>query len=71
MEIINIMRYNGKIKVLCLKHDKYILVYYLLTKIRSLINKYKEKLFNIPSIIELHDKIFKRYDFRSRHILRK
>ena len=65
MDIINIMRYNKKIKVLCLMHDKYILVYYLLTKIRSLINKYKEKLFKIPSIIELHDKIFKGYDFRS------
>jgi len=59
------MRYYGKIKVLCLKHDKYKLVYYLLTKIRSLINKYKEKLFKLPNIIELQDKILRGNDFRS------
>ena len=65
IEIINVMRYQENIKVLFLRHDKYKLVYYLLTKIRSLINKYKEKLFELPNIIELRDKIFRRYNFRS------
>ena len=65
IEYLNLLRYHEKIKVLCLNLDKYKLVYYLLTKIRSLINKYKEKLFELPNIIELHDKIFRRYDFRS------
>ncbi len=65
LEKMHIMRYQGRIKVLCSNQDKYKIVYYLLTKIRSLINKYKEKLFELPNIIELHDKIFRGYDFRS------
>ena len=65
IEYMNLLIYQGKIKVLCLKHDKYKIVYFLLNKIRSLINKYKEKLFELPYIIELHDIIFRRYNFRS------
>ena len=65
IEYMNILIYQGKIKVLCLKHDKYKIVYYLLNKIRSLINKYKEKLFELPNIIELHDIIFRRNNLRS------
>ena len=65
MEYMNLLIYQGKIKVLCLKHDKYKIVYHLLNKIRSLIIKYKEKLFELPNIIELHDKIFRRYYLRS------
>ena len=54
-----------KIKILCLKHEKFQIVYYLLIKIRSLIKKYKEKLYELPNIIELQEKLFEKYYSRS------
>ena len=54
-----------KIKILCLKHEKYQIVYYLLMKIRSLIKKYKEKIYELPNIIELQEKLFQKYYSRS------
>ena len=54
-----------KIKILCLKHEKYQIVYYLLLKIRSLIKKYKEKIYELPNIIELQEKLFQKYYTRS------
>ena len=54
-----------KVKILCLKNDKSKIIYILLTKIRSLIKKYREKLFELPNIIELREKIFRKYYKRS------
>ena len=54
-----------KIKILCIKHQKYQIIYYLLTKIRSLIKKYREKIFELPNIIELQEKIFQKSYYRS------
>ena len=54
-----------EIKVLCIKYQKYQIIYYLLTKIRSLIKKYREKIFELPNIIELQEKIFQRSYSRS------
>ena len=51
---------QNKIELLCKKQEKSKIVYILLTKIRSLIQKYKEKLFELPNIIELREKIFQR-----------
>ena len=55
----------NKIKLLCKKHQKYQIIYYLLTKIRSLIKKYREKIFELPNIIELQEKIFQKSYNRS------
>ena len=65
IEYMSLLINQEKIKVLCLKHDKHEIVYFLLNKIRSLIRKYKEKLFELPNIIELYDQIFSRYYYRS------
>ena len=54
-----------KIKMLSLKHEKYQIIYYLLTKIRSLIKKYREKIFELPTVIELQEKMKQRYYPRS------
>ena len=54
-----------KIRILCLKIEKSKIIYILLTKIRSLIKKYREKLFELPNIIELREKIFRKYYKRS------
>jgi len=54
-----------KIKVLCLKHEKHQIIYFLLTKIRSLIKKYREKILELPNIIELQDKNSQKYYPRS------
>ena len=54
-----------KIKILCIKHQKYQIIYYLLTKIRSLIKKYREKIFELPNIIELQEKTFQKSYSRS------
>ena len=54
-----------KIKKLCGKYKKYKIVFYLLTKIRSLIKKYREKIFELPKMIELQEKIVQRYYSRS------
>ena len=61
---------QNKIKLLCMKQEKSKIVYILLTKIRSLIKKYKEKLFELPNIIELREKIFQKIYKRS-HSLNK
>ena len=54
-----------KIKILSLKHQKYQIIYYLLTKIRRLIKKYREKIFELPTVIELQEKMIQRYYPRS------
>ena len=48
-----------KIKILSIKHEKNQIIYFLLTKIRSLINKYREKIFELPNIIEMKEKFFR------------
>ena len=65
IEYSEILIEQNKIKLLCKKQEKSKIVYILLTKIRSLIQKYKEKLFELPNIIELREKIFQRYYKRS------
>ena len=65
MEYSDIQIHQNKIKLLCLQQEKSKIVYILLIKIRSLIKKYREKLFELPNIIELREKIFQKYYKRS------
>ena len=65
-EYLEIQMQQNKIKLLCSKQEKSKIVYILLFKIRSLIKKYKEKLFELPNIIELREKIFQKFNKRSR-----
>ena len=64
-EDLEIQMQQNKVKILCTQQEKSKIVYILLSKIRSLINKYKEKLFELPNIIELREKIFQNYYKRS------
>lgn len=50
---------QNKVKLLCSKIQKSKIVYILLFKIRYLIKKYKEKLFELPNIIELRAKLLR------------
>ena len=54
-----------KVKVLCKKYEKYQIIIHLLTKIRSLIKKYREKIFELPNILELKERTFQKYYPRS------
>ena len=65
MDEKDMQQQKSKIKFLCFQIEKSKIVYILLTKIRSLIKKYREKLFELPNIIELREKIFKKYYKRS------
>ena len=65
MDEKDVQQQKSKIKFLCFQIEKSKIVYILLTKIRSLIKKYREKLFELPNIIELREKIFKKYYKRS------
>ena len=65
MDYSDIQIHQNKIKLLCLQQEKSKIVYILLTKIRSLIKKYREKLFELPNIIELREKIYQKYYKRS------
>ena len=65
MEYSDIQIHQNKIKLLCLQQEKSKIVYILLIKIRSLIKKYREKLFELPNIIELREKIYQKYYKRS------
>ena len=65
MDEKDIQQQKSKIKFLCFQIEKSKIVYILLTKIRSLIKKYREKLFELPNIIELREKILKKYYKRS------
>ena len=64
-EYSEILIEQNKIELLCKKQEKSKIIYLLLTKIRSLIQKYKEKLFELPNIIELREKVFQRFYKRS------
>ena len=64
-EDLEIQMQQNKVKILCTQQEKSKIVYILLSKIRSLINKYKEKLFELPNIIELREKIFHKVYKRS------
>lgn len=68
MEYSDIQIHQNKIKLLCLQQEKSKIVYILLTKIRSLIKKYREKLFELPNIIELREKIYQKYYKRSHSV---
>ena len=65
MDENDILSYKSKIKLLGFQIEKSKIVYILLTKIRSLIKKYREKLFELPNIIELREKIYQKYYKRS------
>ena len=62
---LEIQLQQKQIKSLCKHQDNSKIVYILLIKIRSLIKKYKEKLFELPNIIELREKIFHKIYKRS------
>ena len=62
---LEIQLQQKQIKSLCKHQDSSKIVYILLIKIRSLIKKYKEKLFELPNIIELREKIFHKIYKRS------
>ena len=65
MEYSDIQMHQKKIQLLCRQQEKSKIVYILLIKIRSLIKKYREKLFELPNIIELREKIYQKYYKRS------
>jgi len=65
MDYSEIEIHKKKIQLLCRQQEKSKIVYILLIKIRSLIKKYREKLFELPNIIELREKIFQKYYKRS------
>ena len=67
---LEIQLQQKQIKSLCKHQDYSKIVYILLIKIRSLIKKYKEKLFELPNIIELREKIFHKIYKRSDRIRR-
>ena len=64
-ETSDIQTHQNKIKLLCLQLENSKIIYILLSKIRSLIKKYREKLFELPNVIELREKIFQKYYKRS------
>ena len=65
IDLSELQMHQDKIKLLTMQQKKSKIVYLLLTKIRSLINKYREKLFELPNIIELREKIFQKNHKRS------
>ena len=65
VDFLKIQMHQNKIKLLCTKQEKSKIIYILLYKIRSLINKYREKLFELPNIIKLREKIYQKYYKRS------
>ena len=64
-EPLDLQIHQNKIKLLCMQLENSKIIYILLTKIRSLIKKYREKLFELPNVIELREKIFHKYYKRS------
>ena len=62
---LEIQLQQKQVKSLCKNQDNAKIVHILLIKIRSLIKKYKEKLFELPNIIELREKIFHKVYKRS------
>ena len=65
IDLLDLQMHHNKIRLLCFQQEESKIVYILLTKIRSLIKKYKEKLFELPNIIELREKIFQKNYKRS------
>ena len=65
IDFLDLQMHHNKIRLLCIQQEKSKIVYILLTKIRSLIKKYREKLFELPNIIELREKIFQKNYKRS------
>ena len=65
IDLSELQTHQDKIKLLSMQQKKSKIVYLLLTKIRSLIKKYREKLFELPNIIELREKIFQKNYKRS------
>ena len=64
-EPLDFQIHQNKINLLCMQLENSKIIYILLTKIRSLIKKYREKLFELPNVIELREKIFQKYYKRS------
>lgn len=60
-----ILFHTKKVKDLCQKHLKKNIILLLFLNLRSIIQKYRRKLFEIPSIIELRKNYFQKYEFRS------
>jgi hypothetical protein len=65
IDLSELQVHQNKIKLLSMQQKKSKIIYLLLTKIRSLIKKYREKLFELPNIIELREKIFQKNYKRS------
>ena len=57
---LNIIDLKKTINSLCTKYEKYEIILLLLSKIKSLIRKYKEKIFELPDVIRLRDNLIKR-----------
>ena len=60
-----IIPFQKKIKELCSKHESSDIILLLLTNIRSIIKKYRKKIYEMPNIIELRENDFQKYYFRS------
>ena len=57
--------HTKKVKDLCQKHLKKNIILFLFLNLRNIIQKYRRKLFEIPSIIELRKNYFQKNEFRS------
>ena len=60
-----IISYQQSVKDLCKKNEYCYINLLLLTNIRNIIKKYRKKIFEMPSIIELRENDFQKYYLRS------
>ena len=60
-----ILFYYKKVKGLCEKHSKKNIIVLLFINVRNIIQKYRRKLFEIPSIVQLRKSYYQKYEFRS------
>ena len=59
-EQLNIIDFKKRVKILCTKYENYEIILLLLSKIKSLIKRYKEKIFELPDVIRLRENLTKK-----------
>ena len=57
-----ILFYYKKVKGLCEKHSKKNIIVLLFINVRNIIQKYRRKLFEIPSIVQLRKSYYQKYE---------
>ena len=63
-EQLNIIDFKKRVKILCTKYENYEIILLLLSKIKSLIRRYKEKIFELPDVIRLRENLIKKLYFK-------